>query len=59
MTRKTVPSAYAGAINIGDPSVSRVFFSQFDPSRPQTWFRFEARAGDRVYLSVGVPKIER
>ena len=56
---ETAPSTYAGAITIGDPSVSRVYYSRFDPARPQTWFRFEAKAGDKVYLSVGVPKIER
>jgi hypothetical protein len=59
ITSETAPSTFAGAIAIGDPSVSRVYYSQFDPSRPQTWFRFEGKAGDRVYLSVGVPKIER
>jgi hypothetical protein len=59
ITTETAPSTYGGAITIGDPSVSRVYYSQFDPARPQTWFRFEAKAGDRVYLSVGVPKIER
>ena len=59
ITTETAPSTFAGAISIGDPSVSRVYYSRLDPSRPQTWFRFEGKAGDRVFLSVGVPKIER
>jgi hypothetical protein len=59
ITSESAPSTYGGAIAIGDPSVSRVYYSRLDPAQPQTWFRFEAKAGEKVYLSVGVPKIER
>ncbi len=59
ITSETVPSTSAGAITIDDPSISRVYYSRLDLARPQTWFRFEAKKGDKVYLSVGVPKIER
>jgi hypothetical protein len=59
ITAETAPSSWGSAIRIDDPSVSRVYYSRLDPRRPQTWFRFDGKAGDRVDLSVGVPKLKR
>ena len=59
ITSNTAPSSWGSALGIDDPSVSRVYYSRLDPARPQTWFRFEGKAGDSIYLSVGVPVIGR
>ncbi len=59
ITSETAPSSWGSSISIDDPSVSRVYYSRLDPARPRTWFRFNATAGDSVYLSTGVPVIGR
>lgn len=59
ITSETAPSSWGSSISIDDPTVSRVYYSRLDPNRPQTWFRFKGKAGDRIYLSTGVPVIDR
>jgi hypothetical protein len=59
ITSATAPSSWGSSISIDDPSVSRVYYSRLDPARSQTWFRFRGTAGDSVYLSTGVPVIDR
>ncbi len=59
ITSETAPSSWGSSISIDDPTVSRVYYSRLDPSRPRTWFRFTGKAGDRVYLSTGVPVSDR
>lgn len=53
------PVSAETAIKILDPSISRVFYSLVNPLAPYTWFVFNARKGDSISLSVGVPYIER
>jgi hypothetical protein len=59
ITAETTPSSWGSSISIDDPTVSRVYYSRLDPARPQTWFRFRGKAGDGVYLSTGVPVLDR
>jgi hypothetical protein len=53
------PNSPESAVEIEDPSVSRVYYSRIDPVNPYTWFTFEAKEGSTIALSVGVPSIER
>jgi hypothetical protein len=53
------PRSPESAIEIEDPSVSRVYYSRIDPENPYTWFTFEAKEGSPITLSVGVPSIDR
>jgi hypothetical protein len=55
----TAPSRYALALEIEDPTVSQVYYSTLDPASPQTWLGFTGTAGQSVYLSLGVPAIDR
>jgi hypothetical protein len=59
ITSATAPSSWGSSISIDDPTVSRVYYGRLDPASPRAWFRFRGKAGDRVYLSTGVPAIER
>jgi hypothetical protein len=56
---ETAPGTFGSAIPIADPGVSRVYYGQVDAASPRLWFRFQGKAGDRIYLSVGVPRISR
>ena len=53
------PNHYSKAIEIEHPQVSQVYYSELDPQSPQTWFAFDAKAGERIDLGLGVPVIER
>ena len=53
------PSGPAQALRIEDPEVSQVYYSRLEPAAPLTWFVFTGRPGQEVYLSLGVPVLER
>jgi hypothetical protein len=55
----TAPSRYTLALEIKDPTVSQVYYSSLDPASPQTWLGFSGAAGQSIYLSLGVPVIDR
>jgi len=50
---------YQGAIDIEDPEVSYVVYHEVTEERPRVWLKLEAEAGHRLYVSLGVPVIER
>jgi hypothetical protein len=53
------PNSLEDALEIKDPSISQVYYSKISQSDPYTWMKFEAREGDKIKLSVGVPVIDR
>ena len=53
------PDRFSKAISISDPDVSQVFYDDVEPESPYTWMTFEAGEGDEIYLSLGIPVIER
>jgi hypothetical protein len=53
------PANSGNAAWIEDHTVSRVYYSVSDASAPETWFAFDAAAGDVIHFSMGVPYLER
>jgi hypothetical protein len=53
------PNSWSAPVSIADPQVSQVYYCELEPSRRQLWFRFRGKAGDRVWIQVGVPLLER
>ncbi|MBD3285485.1 hypothetical protein GF359_03545 [candidate division WOR-3 bacterium] len=52
-------SDFHHAIQIEDPDVSYVVYHQVTEERPRVWLTLEAEAGYMLYVSLGVPVIER
>jgi hypothetical protein len=53
------PNSWSDPVPIGDPQVSQVYYCRLEGTRRQIWFRFNGKAGDRIWFQVGVPVIER
>ena len=53
------PDSYTGAVEVADPEISQVYYSNLDPQRPQTWMVFDGSAGESIYFSIGIPVIDR
>lgn len=53
------PTNAATAYEIEDPGVSMVGYHERTASQPELWFTFQAQAGDKPFLQLGVPKIDR
>jgi hypothetical protein len=53
------PNSRSTAIPIEKPAVSQVYYDAWDPAKPETWFAFQGKKGDRVVIALGVPVIER
>ncbi|GMU24074.1 MAG: hypothetical protein AMXMBFR13_41510 [Phycisphaerae bacterium] len=49
----------ANAVEIEDPTLSQVVYSELSPSAPQLWLTFELEAGQELYVQLGVPAIDR
>jgi len=47
------------ALVLEDTSVSRVFYEKLTPESSEFWLTFNAEAGERVFLQLGVPFVER
>ncbi|MBN2380354.1 hypothetical protein JXM67_11200 [candidate division WOR-3 bacterium] len=52
-------SDFSGAIEIEEPDVSYVVYHEVTEERPRVWLRLEAEAGYNLYVSLGVPVIDR
>lgn len=50
---------YEGAIQIEDPDVSYVVYHEVTEERPRVWLKLNADAGYKLYVSLGVPVIDR
>lgn len=46
-------------IDVADPNVSQVVYFEATPEQPRVWLRFEAEAGDPLFLQLAVPVIDR
>jgi hypothetical protein len=53
------PVDAAHAAPVQDHTVSRVYYSESTPTAPETWFVFDAKAGDPITMSLGVPFLAR
>lgn len=49
----------ASAVQIEDPDISQVIYHEVKKDSTQLWLTFEAKKGYNLYLSIGVPVIER
>jgi hypothetical protein len=56
---ETPPTSWAGSVSVRDAGVSQVYYGRVGPGRARVWFRFEGKAGDRVFFTVGVPFVNR
>jgi hypothetical protein len=50
---------YKGAVQIEDPRVSYVLYHEVTGDAPRVWLKLEAEADFSLYVSLGVPVIER
>jgi hypothetical protein len=55
----TSSSDYRNAVHIEDPDVSYVIYHEVTKEHPRVWLKLEAEAGFRLYVSLGVPVIDR
>jgi hypothetical protein len=53
------PDRPGRALFIEHPDYSQVYYGALEAERPQVWFRFEGRENQELYISLGVPVIER
>jgi hypothetical protein len=53
------PNSWSAPVVIADPQVSQVYYCELEAVRRQLWFRFTGKAGDRIWIQVGVPLLER
>lgn len=53
------PTDAATAYEVADISVSRVAYHHAKPGQPLLWLTFYGRAGQRLELQMGVPKLDR
>ena len=53
------PNSWSSPVSIADPQVSQVYYCALEATRRQLWFRFTGKAGDRIWIQVGVPLLER
>jgi len=56
---KELPDRPESALHVRHPDRSQVYYAALDVQRPQAWFRFEGREQQELYLSVGVPVLQR
>ena len=54
-----VPNDFEKALVIEQPEVSQVYYAKLIPGKPQVWLTFMGTSGESIYLSVGVPRIDR
>jgi len=47
------------AIAIEDPSISQVIYHDVTEAAPQIWLTFDAKAGQSLYMQLGVPVLDR
>ena len=47
------------AYRVRDHTVSQVYYSQSNRTRPAVWFTFEAQKGETIHFQLGVPYIDR
>jgi hypothetical protein len=59
ITYTVTPDGWSRAAEVPDPDVSRVIYRESTPASPQTWLRFRGTKGKKIWLSLGVPKIDR
>lgn len=52
-------SDYHGAVLIEDPDVSYVIYHAVTEERPRVWLRLQTEASYQLYVSLGVPVIDR
>lgn len=55
----TQPDSRGTAIQIEKPAVSQVYYDAWNRAKPETWFAFRGKEGDRVVIALGVPVISR
>jgi hypothetical protein len=53
------PNSWSSPVSIADPQVSQVYYCALEAVRRQLWFRFTGKAGDCIWIQVGVPLLER
>jgi hypothetical protein len=54
-----VHSRWEDAMVLEDTSVSRVYYREITSDSPTFWLFFNAEAGQRIFLQLGVPVVER
>lgn len=59
ITYTVTPDGWGSAAEVRDPSVSRVIYRELTLGSSQTWVRFPGRKGQRIELTLGVPRIGR
>lgn len=52
-------SSYAQAYHVADPRTSKAYYMELEEGFEPVWFRFDAGAGERIAIQLGLPRIER